>query len=129
MTFQYNGTVISSGAAEPDLAGTKKSGPLARLRQKPLRLLVGAAVALLVLLLWNRILLSQIVAYSVFYFLQSLAGEIFRGSCTRRGAVAERKSPFRSWLSQFVRVELLAVALSLAEIFLLMLLGVFEHRA
>jgi len=124
MTFQYNGTVIARNVPDGPSADMEMRKPPKWLGQQSVRILVGAIIAgLVIYCFWTRVALNRVLCYSGLFFAQSIAGEYLRGRAVRRGAVVERGSPFGVWLRHFVTVELLAILLSFAEVFLVVALG------
>lgn len=120
MTFQYNGTVVSSQRPESASVPSKGLNVTRRLGQAPLRILLLVAGVVAFLYFHNRWLLGR----AAFVILVSTVGEIIHARHDRRCAVPERRTPIFAWLVRFVRIELPALFLVFADIVLRAALGV-----
>lgn len=119
MTFQYNGTVVSSQRPEAASVPYKGLNVTQRLGQAPLRILLLVAGVVAFLYFHNRWLLGR----AAFVILVSTVGELIHARHDRRCAVPERRSPIFAWLVRFVRIELPALALAFADVILGALFG------
>ena len=120
MTFQYNGTVVSSQRPESASVPSKGLNVTRRLGQAPLRILLLVIGVIAFLYFHNRWLLSR----AAFLILVSIVGEVIHARYDRRCAVPERRSPFFAWLVRFVRIELPALVLVFADAIWGVLFGV-----
>lgn len=119
MTFQYNGTVVSSQRPESASVPSKSLNVTQRLGQAPLRILLLVVGVVAFLYFYNRWLLSR----AAFLILVSIAGELMHVRHDRHCAVPERRSPIFAWLVRFIRIELPALALVFADVILGALFG------
>lgn len=123
MTFQYNGTVVSSQNPESASGPVKGSRGARRFEQAPLRIVLLAAGVIAFLSCCDRWLLHQVICRAVFLIFVSLAGELIYTRQARRCAVPERRSPFCAWLVRFVRIELPTLVLVFADVILRAVVG------
>ena len=124
MTFQYNGTVVSSQRPESASVPSKDLNMTQRLGQAPLRILLAAVGVIAFLCFYNRWLLHLVLCRVAFLILASIVGELMHTRHDRHCAVPERRSPIFAWLVRFVRIELPALFLVFADIVLRAALGV-----
>ena len=123
MTFQYNGTVVSSQRPESASVPSKGLNVTQRLGQAPLRILLAAVGVIVFLCFYNRWLLHQVICRAASLILASIVGELMHVRHDRHCAVPERRSPIFAWLVRFVRIELPALALVFADVILGALFG------
>lgn len=119
MTFQYNGTVVSSQKPESASVPSKGLKVAQRLGQAPLRILLLVVGVVAFLYFHSRWLLCR----AAFVILVSTVGELIHARHDRRCAVPERRSPIFAWLVRFVRIELPALVLVFADVILGALFG------
>lgn len=123
MTFQYNGTVVSSQRSWSESVSPKGLNVTRRLGQAPLRILLIAVGVIAILYFYNRWLLHQVICRAAFLILMSIVGEFIHARHDRRCAVPERRSPIFAWLVRFVRIELPTLVLVFADAILGVLFG------
>ena len=119
MTFQYNGTVVSSQRPESASVPSKGLNVTQRLGQAPLRILLLVIGVIAFLYFFNRWLLCR----AAFVILVSTVGEFIHARHDRRCAVPERRSPICAWLVRFVRIELPTLVLVFADVILRAVVG------
>lgn len=123
MTFQYNGTVVSSQRPESASVPSKGLNVTQRLGQAPLRILLAAVGVIAFLCFYNRWLLHQVICRTASLILASIVGELMHVRHDRHCAVPERRSPIFAWLVRFIRIELPALALVFADVILQAVVG------